>query len=104
MVVVAHPVAALGDVGRDPLALGQACIRHARERLREVGRSVCGAGTALCRAWSEKVCAALSEGRVDDVLREPRRHAGDKTADQCAGYFENNRGRMRYPICANLFF
>ena len=72
-------------------------IRHARERLWEVGRAVCGAGTELCRAWSEKVCAALSEGRVDDLLREPRRHAGDKTADQCVGYVENNRGRMRYP-------
>ena len=47
-------------------------IWHARERLWEVGRSVYGAGTELCRAWSEKVCAALSEGRVDDVLREPR--------------------------------
>ena len=72
-------------------------IWHARERLWEVGRSVYGAGTELCRAWSEKVCAALSEGCVDDVLRELRRHAGDKTADQCVGYFENNRGRMRYP-------
>ena len=72
-------------------------IRHARERLWEVGRSVYGAGTELCRAWSEKVCAALSEGRVDDVLRELRRHAGDKTADQCVGYVENNRSRMRYP-------
>ena len=72
-------------------------IRHARERLWEVGRAVYGAGTELCRAWSEKVCAALSEGRVEDVLRELRRHAGDKTADQCVGYFENNRGRMRYP-------
>ena len=71
-------------------------IRHARERLWEVGRAVHGAGTELCRAWSEKVCAALSEGRVDDVLRELRRHAGDKTADQCVGYFENNRGRMSY--------
>ena len=66
-------------------------IWHARERLREVGRSVYCAGTELCRAWSEKVCAALSEGRVDDVLREPRRHVGDKTADQCVEYVENNR-------------
>ena len=41
--------------------------------------------------WSEKVCAALSEGRVDDVLREPRLHVGDKTADQCVEYVENNR-------------
>ena len=72
-------------------------VWHAQERLWEVGRAVHGAGTARCRAWSEKVCAALREGRVDDVLRELRRHAGDKTADQCVGYVENNRSRMRYP-------
>ncbi len=72
-------------------------VWHARERLWEVGRAVHGAGTARCRAWSEKVCAALREGRVDDVLAELRRHAGDRTADQCVGYFENNRGRMRCP-------
>ena len=98
----------LGIAGRDgvrwnavaelfPNAVCIVDIWHAKERLWEVGRAVYGAGTELCRAWSEKVCAALSEGRVDDVLRELRRHAGDKTADQCAGYFENNRGRMRYP-------
>ena len=62
-----------------------------------MGSAVYGAGTDLCQAWSEKVCAALSEGRVDDVLRELRRHAGDRTADQCIGYVENNRSRMRYP-------
>ena len=72
-------------------------IWHARERLWEVGSAVYGTGTDLCQAWSEKVCAALSEGRVDDVLRELRRHAGDRTADQCVGYVENNRSRMRYP-------
>ena len=72
-------------------------VWHAQERLWEVGRAVHGAGTARCRAWSETVCAALREGRVDDVLRELRRHAGDKTADQCVGYVENNRSRMRYP-------
>ena len=72
-------------------------VWHAQERLWEVGRAVHGAGTARCRAWSETVCAALREGRVDDVLRELRRHAGDKTAGQCVGYVENNRSRMRYP-------
>ena len=67
-----------------PNAICVVDIWHAKDRLWEVGRSVCGAGTELCRAWSEKVCAALSERRVDDMLRELRRHAGDKTADQIA--------------------
>ena len=72
-------------------------VWHAQERLWEVGRAMHGAGTARCRAWSETVCAALREGRVDDVLAELRRHAGDQAADRCAGYVENNRSRMRYP-------
>ena len=49
-----------------------------------------------CVAWSEKICEALSEGRVDDVLRELRRHAGERTVDKAVDYFENNRVRMRY--------
>ena len=72
-------------------------VWHARERLWEVGRAVHGAGTRQCRAWSEKVCAALSEGRIKDVLRELRRHAGEPAADKAIGYFVNNRSRMRYP-------
>ena len=72
-------------------------VWHARERLWEVGRAVHGAGTRRCRAWSEKVCAALSEGRIKDVLRELRRHAGEPAADKAVGYFVNNRSRMRYP-------
>ena len=46
---------------------------------------MCGVGTDLCRAWSEKVCAALAEGRVGDVLAELRLHAGDKTVDEAIG-------------------
>ena len=41
---------------------------------------------------------ALRGTRVGDVLRELRRHAGEPVADQAVGYFENNRGRMRYPL------
>ena len=80
-----------------PKAVRVLDIRHAKEHLREVGRAVCGVGTNLCRAWSEKFCEALAEGRVDDVLEEPRRHAGDKTAREAIGCFEHNRSRMRYP-------
>ena len=72
-------------------------IRHARQRLWEVGRAVYGRGTQRCREWSEKVCGALWEGRVSDVLRELRRHAGEPVADKAVGYFRNNRSRMRYP-------
>ena len=73
-------------------------IWHAWERLWDVGRALHGDGTARCRAWAGKVCKALFEGRVDDVLRELREHAGDKAARKAVGYFENNRGRMRYPL------
>ena len=71
---------------------------HASERLWGVGRALYGIGAQRCRAWSEKVCETLSQGRIDDVLRELREHAGEQTADEAVGYFENNRGRMRYPL------
>ena len=70
---------------------------HAKEHVWEVGRSVHGAGTALCEAWSERTCAALSEGRLDDVLAALRRHADNEEALRCAGYVEANRARMNYP-------
>ena len=61
-----------------------------------------GIGTDLCRAWSERVCEALAEGCVDDVLEELRRHASDKTAREAIGHFENNRSRTRYPECRRM--
>ena len=80
-----------------PNAIRIVDIWHAWERLWEVGRAVCGRGAQRCREWSEKVCEALWEGRVSDVLRELRRHAGEPVADKAVGYFKNNRSRMRYP-------
>ena len=40
-------------------------VWHAKERLWEVARAVCGSGTDLCRRWAEQVCEALWEGRID---------------------------------------
>ena len=71
--------------------------RAAREHLWDVARSVYGAGAALCEAWAGKACAALSEGRLDDVLAALRKHDGNDEARRCAGYVEANRARMRYP-------
>ena len=70
---------------------------HAKQHVWDVGRAVHGAETASCSAWSEKTCAALSEGRLDDVLAALRRHEGCDEARRCAGYVEANRSRMRYP-------
>ena len=70
---------------------------HAKQHVWEVGRAVYGAETALCEAWSEKTCAALSEGRLDDVLAALGSHEGSDEARRCAGYVEANRARMRYP-------
>ena len=70
---------------------------HAMEHVWAVGRAVFGAETAACEAWSKKVCAALSEGRLDDVLAALRRHEANDEARRCIGYVENNRARMRYP-------
>ena len=77
-------------------------VRHACERLWEVGRAVRGTGMRRCREWSEKVCEALSEGRIVDVLRELRRHAGEPTVDKAIGYFKNNRSRTRHPRCRDM--
>ena len=71
---------------------------HAKEHLWEVGRAVYGHGTELCARWSLRVCEALEEGRVDDVLAALRRHAETcEEAERCVGYVEGNRRRMRYP-------
>ena len=70
---------------------------HAQEHVWEAGRAVYGAETALCEAWSKKVCAALSAGRLDEVLAALGAHAGHDEARRCAGYVEANRARMRYP-------
>ena len=73
-------------------------VWHARERLWEVARAVYGPGTDLCRRWAERVCEALWEGRLDDVLAELRRHASThESAGKCVGYVEGNRHRMNYP-------
>ena len=80
-----------------PDAVEMVDLWHAQEHLWEVGRSVHGTGTGLCAAWSRKTCAALSEGRLDDVLAALRKHAGDDEARRCAGYVETNRARMRCP-------
>ena len=72
-------------------------LRHAREHLWEVGRALFGEGAALCAAWSREWCAALSEGRLDDVLAELRGRADCEAALRCAGHVEANRERMRYP-------
>ena len=53
--------------------------RAAEKALKELR----GMGTRRYRAWSEKVCAALSEGRVDNVLRELRPHAATDHRQGC---------------------
>ena len=71
---------------------------HAKEHLWEVGKAIHGRGTALCAQWSLRVCAALEEGRVDDVLAALRQRAETcEEAGKCIGYMERNRQRMRYP-------
>ena len=70
---------------------------HAKQHVWAVGREVHGAETPSCAAWSEKTCAALSEGRLDDVLAALGEHEGSDEARRCAGYVEANRARMRYP-------
>ena len=65
---------------------------HAKRHVWEAGRAVHGAETALCDAWSEKTCAALPEGRLNDVLAALR----NDEARRCAGHVEANRSRMRY--------
>ena len=72
-------------------------IWHAMEHLWAVGRAVYGAETALCKAWSKKVCAALSDGRLDDVAAALRKLGNNDEARRCIAYVENNRDRMRYP-------
>ena len=59
---------------------------------RHTGKEV---AVKVFRPQAGNVKLAASSG--GDALGELRRHAGDRTADQCIGYVENNRSRMRYP-------
>ena len=71
---------------------------HAKEHLWEVGAAIHGRGTAPCSRWSLRVCAALEDGRLDDVLAALRQRAETcGEAEKCIGYMERNRRRMRYP-------
>ena len=81
-----------------PGCVGIVDLWRAKEHLWEVGRAVCGHGTELCARWSRRVCEALEEGRVDDVLAVLRQHAETcGEAEKCVKHVEGNRRRMRCP-------
>ncbi len=79
-----------------PECVGIVDLWHAKEHLWDVGKAVHGVGAQACAAWSRRVCQALEEGRVDDVLEALRAEDCEEAA-KCVAYVDGNRRRMRYP-------
>lgn len=56
-------------------------------------RSTFGRWAGGLRRRDSAVCAALSAGRLDDVLAALRPHAGNDEARRCVRYIEANHAR-----------
>ena len=71
---------------------------HAQERLHRLSKIVHTLpGTAS--KWAEDRCAELDAGDIDSILAELSAIQGNESeADQCRGYFDTHRERMRYDL------
>ena len=71
---------------------------HAKQHLWEVARQLHPSRRDRRDAWAEALRAQLEDGRLDEVLATLRAATASEEAQKCAGYVENNRHRMRYPV------
>ena len=74
---------------------------HAAQRLYDVARVVYGEHSVEGLAWAETGCGLLLESEVDAVLSrlqalQPEGASGQDAVRLALGYYEANRGRMRY--------
>lgn len=71
---------------------------HAKEKLWDVAKALCGSDKAQHEPWAEARCDDLEQGRIDGLLATLRAHADScEEASKCADYIDKNRSRMRYP-------
>ena len=81
-----------------PRAIQIVDLYHAKQHLWDVARQLHPSHRARREAWAEALCAQLEDGRLEEVLATLRSATGSEEAQKCAGYVENNRHRMRYPV------
>ena len=81
-----------------PRAIQIVDLYHAKQHLWKVARQLHPSRRARREAWAVALCAQLEDGRLDEVLSTLRSATGSEEARKCAGYVENNRHRMRYPV------
>ena len=75
---------------------------HARQHLWDLARKLCPNQDAEQRRWMMVHLALLDDGKIEDLVAVLRAidSSNPELADKIrveAGYFENNRERMRYP-------
>ena len=71
-------------------------LYHSKEHLWAVARQLHPGDQTRREAWAEAQCAALEDGRLDEVLTTLRSATGCEEALKCAAYIQGNRQRMRY--------
>ena len=71
-------------------------LYHSKEHLWAVARQLHPGDQTRREAWAEAQCAALEDGRLDEVLATLRSATGCEEALKCAAYIQGNRQRMRY--------
>ena len=70
---------------------------HAREKVRDVAKSVYGLGTDLTGQWAQAQVRLLKAGDIEALLEVISDHcATNDVARNAFGYFTRNRERMRY--------
>lgn len=70
---------------------------HVKQHLSEVANEVYGSATPQAQKWARRRHEELDTGRVPDLLRALRRHAGRfDVARKCFQYIHRNRERMQY--------
>ena len=110
----AHQLVALGDgaawiwhlvAEHFPGAVQIVDLWHAKEHVWKVARAVFGPPTPQARAWAERACSLLVEGKIENLVEEivvlppipPEPGTSRSVPDIERDYFIRNAGRMRYP-------
>lgn len=71
---------------------------HVKQHLSDVSKAIYGSESKLAHDWAQRRHVELDSGRLADLLRALRRHAGHSdAARKCLQYVHRNRDRMKYP-------
>jgi uncharacterized protein UPF0236 len=71
---------------------------HVKQHLSDVSKALYDGNSKFARDWAQRRHEELDSGRLADLLRALRRHAGrSDVARKCLQYIHRNRDRMKYP-------